>query len=254
MFINEFITNGLNDYFGENKPYSFEKHIIECICNIYGKENINRIYTSQNQNEFIKLIRMYGYSENSYLRFVGYTVEYENFKKSFAGNPNQKTDIYNKIESEVITMFGFKFLLGKTTKQEIDSFEYNLLNDFETTRLKLNTGLNPNFIQELWKKRRIEFKNSVDLYSVKTNYLDDETYKKFNIDLETVKQMDYRMVEKLNKSILERLKHPEEVIKEEVEKKSKFVLSSGNGFVDILIMVSIITTVISAGVIYIILR
>ena len=59
MFINEFITKGLNDYFGEQKAYSFERHIIECLGNIYGLENMKMLYASKDQNTFIQLIRIH---------------------------------------------------------------------------------------------------------------------------------------------------------------------------------------------------
>ena len=252
MFINEFITAGLNDLFGERKLFSFERHILECICQIYGISEVKSMYASKDQNGFITLLRKYGYQEENYMRFLGYTAEYEDFKKNLRTNPNLKSDIYNKIESEVITMFGFKFLLDKFNQAEIEQFEKILLNDFETIRLKFNTSLNPNFTKELWEKRKNEFKNSVELSNVKVDYLNEDLYKKFNLDMETVEKMDYRMVERLNKSILDRLNESEEIVTNNV--KTKFVLTSGNGFVDILIMVSIITTIISAGIIYFFLR
>lgn len=251
MFINEFLNIGLNDYFNTN-TYSFECHIIKCMCSIYGIDAIKTLYTSNNQNEFIKLIRKYGYSENSYLRFLGYMNEYESFKKLLITKKELKSNIFNKLENEVITMFGFKYLLGKLSDAEIKSFENNLLNDQQINNLKSAYSLDAEFTKNLWKKKVKDFKNSVNLFSVKVNYLDDETYKKFDIDLETVKQMDYRMVERLNKSILDKLEKGE--TPSIAPKKSKFVLTSGSGFVDILIMISIITTVISAGVVYIILR
>ena len=72
--------------------------------------------------------------------------------------------------------------------------------------------------------------------------------------------MDYRMVEELNNYIKKRLNEEKtensEVEKPKVNKKlmANTVVSSGNGFVDALLIISIIATEISVGLVYLFLH
>ena len=250
MFINEFMTSGFREFYNGKTITSFESHTIACLSIIYGKkELLDSANTSE--NEFITLIRKYGYPESSYMRFLAYITEYEEFKKEKAENTDLKTNIYNKIEVEIINMFGFKYLLGKCFKEEIEVFEKALLNDPNINKLKENVCINPEFTSNYWNKKKKEFKNNVELETIKIDYLDEDVYNRFNLSMDSVKQMDYRMVNQLNKSIIERLKNPEEEIK---PLKRKSVLSNESGYVDVLIMVGIITCIITAGFIYVFVR
>ena len=253
MFINEFITIGLNDYFNDLKAVSFEKHVIECICDIYGKEEIKKVFLTKDQNAFIDIIKSFGYPDNYFTRFLSYTIEYEKFKETLKTNPEAKTNILSRIEAELITMFSYKWMLDKVTDADIERFEKDLLNDFEVIRMKFNHSMDPNIIKTIWSKQKHDLQNSISLNKAETSFLETAVYKKFDLNKEDVQKMDYRMVEQLNKSITDKLKEaPEEIVKKPF--RQKFVLSSGNGFVDILMMVSIIGTIASIGIIAFLLK
>lgn len=252
MFINEFINTGLYDYFNDLKSVSFEKHVIECICDIYGKEEIKKAFLTKDQNMFIDLIKSFGYPDNYYTRFLGYTMDYIKFKDEMKTNPEAKTNVLSRIEAELITMFSYKWMLDKVSPADIERFEKDLLSNFEVIRLNMNHSIDPNIIRTIWEKQKHDIQNSISLKKEEASFLETGVYQKFDLDINDVKQMDYRMVNQLNKSIIDKLKEPEEEVKKSFQQK--FVLSSGNGFVDILMMVSIIGTIASIGIIAFLLK
>ena len=251
MFINEFISLGMYSYFNNYKDNPFERHIIECICDIYGFDNVLNLCKNGEQNEFIKLLKIYGYPENYYVRFISLTLEYEEFKKEIVLNPEKKSNIYSKIEAELIKMIGFKWMQEKLTEQEFIKFENDLLNNFEVINLKYKNCTDPDETKNLWAKRKVEFKNNVGLETIKIDFLEEEIYKRFNLEFEDVQQMDYRMVNQLNRSIVKKMQEPEE----NEQKKQKFVLANTSGKINIFIILAIIMIILVIGVIaFIIIR
>jgi len=94
--------------------------------------------------------------------------------------------------------------------------------------------------------------DSVDLVEIKPEFLDGSVYEKYGTTLDDVKKMDYRMVEQLNSYIKSKMLTDSI---NEVEKNKKFplsnvVITSGNGFVDALLIASMIITELSIGAIY----
>jgi len=154
-------------------------------------------------------------------------------------------------------MFLYKCLLFEPTLEEISHFENNLLNNFEIIKMHFNTSINPNKTREIWDKKKKMLTESVELIEIKPEYLDEFTYAKFGTSLSDVKKMDYRMVEELNKYIKSKIEITGEVvpkIKQEKFSIKNTVLSSGNGFVDALLIAGVIATEISVALIYMFLK
>lgn len=247
-FINEFITLGMNDYFvtGNN---TFERHIIECLIDIYGEKEMKTFYESLDENGFTQLIYKYGLKNTVYENFLRDTMRYETFKVENQNNPLIKSDIASIVESSVINMFITKYLKETPDSESISHFENNLLNNFEVVKMQFSTCLDPNRTRNIWNKKKKILDSNVELIEVKPNYLDEFTYRKFGIDINDVKKMDYRMVKELNRYVIQKQK-----LKDEIDKKpgilGNTVLSSGNGKVDALLVASIIATEISILLIY----
>ena len=251
MFINNFFTAGLKKYFSNNKISSFETHVIACICDIYGEDEVKKLYINKDQTGFIELIKKYGYPENYYVRLVSLTLEYENYLINLRKNPELKTNVYNKIEAELIKMVGFKWMMDELTNQELIKFENDLINDFEIIKFKYNSSTEPEATKELWEARKKEFRNSIKLETAKIDFLSDEVYKQFNLEIDDVKDMDYRMVERLNKSIIQKMQEPPE--EKPKEKKSKFVLANATGKINFVMMVCILLLIAAVGIVCIII-
>ncbi len=258
-FINKFISIGLNDFFLNNSSSNFEAHIIECLCDIYGQDDIKRAYITRDESLFIDLIYKYGFSKTMYDNFIRDTLKYEVFKQKNAQNPALKSDIASKIEVSVITMFLYKCLLLEPSLEEISHFENNLLNNFAIIKMHFNTSVNPNRTREVWDKKKRMMIENVELIEIKPEYLDEATYTKYGTSLQDVKKMDYRMVNQLNSYIQSKqsLEVDGNTKRKSLEIKSLLrntAISSGNGYVDALIIASIIATGVSLTLIYIFLH
>lgn len=257
-FINEFLTAGFAYYFNKSKDGVFEGHIVNCLCDIYGRDNLQTIYETKNESAFIDLMRKYGLAPNLYDNFIHYTNRYEKFKKEQKTNPTLKTDVANKIEIMLITMYIYKCFLIEPSMEELGLFENDLLNDFNIIKIHFNISLNPNQTRELWSKKKRMIDDNVDLVKIMPTYLDDFTYAKYGTSREEVEKMDYRMVEELNSYI--KSKQALEVEEDPPKEKTRFQLlantslSSGNGFVDFILIASIIATEFSIGLIYLFLH
>lgn len=262
VFINDFISMGMASYFGNTKTDIFECHIVECLCDIYGRDRIKAVYDARSEAGFVSLLHTFGMSRNLYDNLLRDMNKYEKFREENKKDPSVKSDMASKIETTIITMFLYKCLLVEPSLEEISHFENNLLNNFEVIKLHFNTSLSPSRTREIWDKKKKMLQDNVELVEIKPKYLDEFTYAKFGTSLKDVKKMDYRMVEELNSYITSKL----EVSAEEENKarpKTKLsdiklsrntVLSSGNGFVDAILIAGIIATEMSIGLIYLFLH
>jgi len=251
-FVNEFVTLGMDAYFNNRHEHFFEKHIIECLCGIYGNETILEIFKTKDENKFLEVLSSYGFSSSNYYAFLGHLEDFEKFKKLYLANPSLKTDTAHLVESDIITMFLYKCLVKGVTSEEMSRFENYFLNNFNVIKLHFNSSLDPNKTRELWEKKKKLMTDSVDLVEIKPEFLDGSVYEKYGTTLDDVKKMDYRMVEQLNSYIKSKMLTDSI---NEVEKNKKFplsnvVITSGNGFVDALLIASMIITELSIGAIY----
>lgn len=259
-FVNEFISIGMNDYFYVSNGTSFERHIVECLCDIYGQEEIKKLYDDGNVDGFNEMIIKFGVKPEVYDNFLRSTVRFELFKKENEKNPAIKSDIASNIEENIITMFLRKCVIYSPTEEELSHFENDLLNDFNVIKWHFNTSINPNKTRDIWNTKRKILSEEVELVEIKPVYLDEFTYSRFGVKLDDVKKMDGRMVDELNKYIkgkLEEDSNMEDIELPKIKKKTSVwntAISSGNGYVDALMIVSIIVTELSIGAIYLFLH
>lgn len=257
FFVNQFLSLGMYDYFNDKRDNIFERHIVECLCDIYGTSAIKKCYDEKDENAFTTLIYSYGLTSTVYDNFLRDTVKYEEFREKNKENPSLKSDVASLVESSIITMFLYKCLIEEPSLETLSHFENDLLNDFSIIKLHFNTSLEPNKTRTIWEKKKKLLSNNVELVEIKPEYLDEFTYSRFGIDIEKVKEMDYRMVAELNKYIKSKMTELE-APKEEKKKKPLLsrntIISSGNGLVDALLIMSIIAAEMSIGIIYLFLH
>lgn len=250
-FINDFIEFGMHEFFEGSTSFSFEKHIIECLVHIYGKKALKTIYDEKNEAAFSEIIFKFGIKPSVYDNLLRDTNKYEKFKKERENNLALKTDVATAIEIEVATLYIQRCLSYTPTSEDIAGFENELLNDFDTIKFHFNTSLEPNKAREFWDKKKKLLSDDIELIEIKPEYLDEFTYARFGVKLEDVQKMDYRMVDELNKYIKAKLKETDDGSGEGKSKiKMDSIITSGNGFVDALLITSIIATEISIGIIY----
>ncbi len=250
---------GMSAFFAGSTNNIFERHIVECLVDIYGLEKIRAVYESSDEGAFYNLLHTYRMPKTLYDNFLRDTAKYELFRQENENDPSVKSDIASKIELDIVYMFLYKCLLVEMTLEEIGHFENNLLNNFGIIKYHFNTSLNPNKTREFWDKKKKLLEDTVELVEIKPEYLDEFTYAKFGTSLDDVQKMDYRMVEELNKYIKNKmaitLENDPPAPKKKIGKITRnTVLSTGNGFVDAILIASVIATEMSIGLIYLFLH
>ena len=249
-FINKFLTIGMNDFFYSENSVSFEKHIIECLVDVFGKTQLKDAYDNLDETAFYNIIIKYCASPTLYDQFIQNCIAFEEYQEQHNGQ--EKGNLYGSyIEISVMKMFLTKGIFVDITQEEIFHFENILLNNYNIIKWHLENDPNPNYTRENWISKKKILANNVELVEIKPEYLSDYTYSKYGIDINSVKEMDNRMVKELNEYIkkLELERNISEKQKKNILLPNT-IISSGNGYIDALLIISIIVTELSIGAIY----
>lgn len=249
-FVNEFVTKGMLDYFNCENKSSFEYHIIECLVFIYSASKLKTLFDNKDSIGFETLIKMYGLKPNIYDSFLRDTSKYEKEKKEFEKGSVIKSDTVSIIEVSIIAMYVQKSFVSEPLESEIKDFENLLLNSKVSGAIK-ETYLNPNRTKEYWDKKKKMLSSKIKLVEIKPDFLDANIYLKYGVSLSDVKKMDYRMVKELNNYIVAKENSKKDTINKKRKKhKINVVITSGNRYVDALMMMAITATEMSIGLIY----
>ncbi len=251
VFINDFIDNGISNYIliKEEKEYEkshiFEAHIIRCLCKIYGEINIINPYRIKNSNSFKTNLIMYGFKAKEMEEFFS---EMENYTKWLnSESAVGKTDITSKIEMHLINMIVEKNKINKFSKEEIEFFN-NFFDPVGNNLEKLHSLITKdvNQVPNYWNSKKTLLDASMHLKFVKNGVLSSSTYKKYGVEPKDVSEMSEEKVKDLNENIKAKEKEEEKNNKKFIPKN--LIITSGNGFVDTLMLLSIMTTEIIIGV------
>jgi len=252
FFINESISSGISNYLliKEEKDYDkahiFEVYIIRCLCKIYGEINILNPFTIKNEYSFKSNLIMYGLKVNEMEEFISLMNDYSkwlNSEKSVG-----KTDITSKIEICLINMIIMRNKVKQFTNEEIkffDKFFDPVNNNFATLHNLITKDIN--IIPMYWSRKKALLNTNIKFKVIRHDLLSSSTYNKYGLDKEEVSRMSEDKVKNINNRIIEKEK-------EENKRKKKFIpkniiITSGNGFVDTLMLLCIMTTEIVIGII-----
>lgn len=251
IFINDSIANGISNYLlikqekDYDKSHIFEVYVIRGLCKIYGELNIINPYRINNENSFKSNLIMYGLPIKDMNDFVNLMDDYSKWLNS--KNNVIKTDITSKIELILINMVIYRNKITKFTNDEISFFD-NFFNPLNNNLEKLHSLITKDIdiVPMYWSRKKSLLGNSIKFKLIRHDLLSSSTYNKYGIDYDDISKMSEEKVKNINNRILEKEK-------EENKKKIKFnpknvVISSGNGFVDTIMLLSIMTTEIMIGV------
>jgi len=259
-FINYAFDNAIKSYIkdadkNEIVGNSFILMVLKMLASIYGEVDIINPYLIKNENSFMKNIIKFGYTEEKYIEFV------DNFKKYYeieTKNNELNVKINNPyfviIQKQLIDMFCLKKKNFYVSNMEQKDF-FDLLYTSKTTnplRSSYNflTASDPNEVENY-------FYEQVDKCYEKEapkekNVLNIEAYEILNYSLTDIATMDHESVDKINENVYNFFE-----IDKEAENKNDLLnlavlnykrynskLTSGNGYVDILLVMGIVVTVI----------
>lgn len=251
-FINDSISHGISNYIlikqgkDYDKAHIFEVYIIRCLCKIYGDLNIINPYRIGNENSFKSNLIMYGLKVNEMEEFINLMGEYSiwlNSEKQVG-----KTNITSKIEIILVNMILHRNKSIKFTEEEIEFFDKYfdpVNNNFATLHSLITKDVS--IVPMYWNRKKALLYGNVKLKLIRTDLLSSSTYDKYGLDKETLEKMSEEKVRNINNRILEKENEEKNRSKKFIPKN--IIITSGNGFVDTLMLLSIMTTEIMIGII-----
>ena len=248
-FINSFFDNGIENYLllrndkEYNKEHIFEACIIRALVKIYGEINIMNPYKIKSENSFKCNLLMYGLSEKEMEAFFNYCNDYEIWLNS---SNVTKTDLTTKIEKILVDMIIMKSKKHEITKQELDFFD-KFFDPVGNTISKLHSliTLDNDIIPNYWKKKKLGLCSKVSLVDIRSDLLASDDYASYGIDIKTVENLSHEQVEQINRKIEEKEKKSSKIR----FKPKNILLTTGSGFVDTIMLLSIMSTEVLIGIV-----
>ena len=251
-FINSSIQSGIEAYIsknegnGYNKVHIFEFWIVKILVKIYGEADIINPFKLRSADAFKKNLSMYGLKTKDLEKFLKLLEEYNTWLNSSVLVP--KTDVPIKIEQILITMILLKGTYQKISKEEIE-FYNSFFDPSDGEKAKLNEMIftDKALIPRTWRIKRSGLEDGLVLEEILPILLPASDYKKYGLEIDEVRKLSNSQIKKLNERIAD--EDNENTSGGEVFDPKKLILTSGSGFVDTVVLLSIIATEIMIGLI-----
>ena len=261
VFINEAFSKAISNYLSSaDQPQgilynSFLVVIIRLLINIYSELDIVNPMVVNDEELLITNLSKYGYEKENIKLFLSKIQLYYDLEKE---NEHKVVKFKNKyfvdIQKDLIDMFIAKKLNYRITIEETKEF-YNLLyTPYCTNPLQVSYNfLMAEDVLEIDRYFKKEMKENVkEIKPREKNLLNVKAYEILNYSMSDIENMDYSQIDKLNHQVYDYFKIRENAINKEylLEKaieaieREKNKVTSGNGYVDILLIMSIICTII----------
>lgn len=251
IFINDSISNGISNYLlikngkDYDKAHIFEVYVIRCLCKIYGDINILNPYRIDNENSFKSNLIMYGLKVSDMEEFISLMNDYSKWLNSEKNVG--KTDLTSKIEIILINMIIERNKTNKFSEEELEFFDKYFdpkNNNFATLHNLITKDVN--IVPMYWNRKKALLNNNMKFKLIRNDLLSSSTYDKYGLDKEDISKMSEEKVKNINNRILEKEKEDNKRNKKFIPKN--LIITSGNGFVDTLMLLSIMTTEIMIGI------
>lgn len=251
IFINDSISNGISNYLlikngkDYDKAHIFEVYVIRCLCKIYGDINILNPYRIDNENSFKSNLIMYGLKVSEMEEFISLMNDYSKWLNSEKNVG--KTDLTSKIEIILINMIIDRNKSNKFTDEELEFFDKYFdpkNNNFATLHNLITKDVN--IVPMYWSRKKALLNNNMKFKLIRNDLLSSSTYDKYGLDKDEIQKMSEEKVRNINNRILEKEKEDNKRNKKFIPKN--LIITSGNGFVDTLMLLSIMTTEIMIGI------
>lgn len=265
IFINEALQKGLTDYLSsknneESILYnSFLVVVVRMLVSIYGELDIINPYKINNEEIFDSNMMKYGASKEIVDNFKRLIDGFFIIEKRNNGSIRRETNIYFiDVQKILIDLFNIKRINFGVSEEESKEFFDLLYTPGTSNSLRLSYNyLNADDIYEVAKYYQNSMKiKSNNVEKEQKDLLSFDVYKLFNISIADLSKMNKEEVEKLNSGIYKSLDINENAInkdyllEEKYRELTKPKLATGNGYVDILLIASIIVTVVMIIVIF----
>lgn len=253
IFINEFINNGINAYLlkRQGKDYSlahiFELSVIEVLIRIYGEINIVNPYKTGSEKSLRDNFKIFGLTNEEYYKFIGYLNDYNDWLNSMS---REKNDTIKEIELLLIRMILLKNINIKATKDDIEVYDNLFLaKNRKIAQINEMSSLDPYYVQKYYlRKKKIYFEDSDLIFEeIEPDLLSKTMYQRHGLSINEVVQLSNLKINEINNIINE---EESNINRSKIKIKPvnlNVVLTSGSGFVDTLVLLSIMVTEIMVG-------
>ena len=259
FFINDALTKAIDDY---QKSYtnqqgvlynSFLVVVVRMLINIYSELDIVNPLSISNEELFKNNLTKYGYTKNRVNLFLENLRNYYRIEEYNAHNTTKfRNDYFIIVQKDLIDMFIAKKNNYQVTEEETKYF-YELLytpSSPNPLRVSFNFLMTDNAL-EVDNYFKTQLANSgKKLIPEEKHYLNIKAYELLNYSMDDIRGMDSKGVDRVNTQVYDYFKIRENAINkdylldraiEALERENNKV-TSGNGFVDILLVLSIIAT------------
>ena len=251
VFINRAFENGLQAFTNkhEGKEYSlsheFELNIVEFLVHLYGKINILNPYKIRNDDSLKENLMLYGATKEDIDALFDLLNDYDKWLNSTERSKHTLIESIYKILA--------KLVVCKTNSMVVSDGEMRYYQDYFALTNKRVSQLvdmmavsRENIVNAL-KLAIEEDKAEKSKPEPEPLYLAASEYEKYGLDFEDVEKLPEGKVLELNQDI--GIREEEAAERAKRFKPKQILLSSGNGFVDALVLFSIMCTEIMVGII-----
>lgn len=268
FFVNEAFDKAVNDYLiSRDKPEgilynSFLVVVIRMLVNIYGELDIINPYQTKSEYTLDNNLTKFGAKQEDIDNFKrlmdGYLVIEKRNKQSVRKETN---NYFIEIQKCLIDLFTLKRLNYGLTESDSHEFFDLLYTPGTSNALRLSYNfLSAENIYEVAEYYKISMEKTIKrTYDEdKKNLLGFDIYKFFNISIADLSKMDESEINNLNSNIYKSFNISENTINKDYLLKEKIraiqiqnnPITTGNGYVDILLIMSVVVTVVMVIVIF----
>ena len=261
VFINNAFSKAINDYQNscdniQGIMYnSFLVVVVRMLISIYSELDIINPMMIGDEKLLKENLAKFGYSPDAIMVFLSnlqlfLDIEEENNKKEIKG----KNPYFITIQKELVDMFIKKKVNFYITEVEVNEFYDLLYTPYSKNPLRVSYNfLQASDVMEVDKYFKVQMKNNVKVILPKEKHLlNAKAYEILNYSFDNIKNLESSEVDKINSQVYDYFKIRENAINKEyllekaieaIERENNKV-TSGNGYVDILLVLSVICTVL----------
>ena len=255
VFVNEAFSKAVDNYLKSSDNVqgvmynSFMVVVIRMLVCMYSELDIVNPMVVGDTDLLYKNLTKFGYSKDSLnIFFSNLQLFYEIETTNESSDKKQKNPYFVMIQKDLVDMFIAKKLNFYLTEDEVREFYDLLYTPFSKNPLRVSYD-----VMEIDNYFKTQMRENVKVVMPKEkHFLNVKAYELLNYSMDDLNKMDSNEIERVNHQVYDYFKIRENAINKEylLEKaieaieREKNKVTSGNGYVDILLVMSVICTII----------
>ncbi len=265
VFVNEAFTKAIDDYLKNADNVqgiiynSFLVVVVRMLVCIYSELDIVNPLVIGDEELLYKNLTKFGYSRDSLnIFFSNLQLYYDISQRNQQNSQKEKNPYFEFVQKDLIDMFIIKKVNFYLTEEEVKTFYDLLYTPFSKNPLRVSYNflmctINNTDVMEIDNYFKTQMRDNIKVIKPQEkHYLNVKAYEILNYSMDDLNKMDSNELERVNHQVYDYFKIRENAINKEylLEKaieaieREKNKVTSGNGYVDILLVMSVICTII----------